>query len=63
MSSPKKNILPRVGSNWPLIRLIRVVLPAPFGPMIAQALPLRHFEGDVFENLNAPEVHRQISRP
>src|SRR5580692_4797959 len=34
-SWPAKRMVPAVGRNWPINWLISVVLPAPFGPMIA----------------------------
>jgi len=39
MSCPLKRILPRVGGNFPVMRLKRVVLPAPFWPMIEVSCP------------------------
>src|SRR6266436_3517744 len=41
MSSPAKRTRPRSGSRLPASWLIRVVLPAPFGPMIAWVSPSR----------------------
>jgi hypothetical protein len=35
MSSPPRRICPALGVNIPVIRLIKVVLPAPFGPINA----------------------------
>jgi hypothetical protein len=35
MSSPPSKICPLSGFNMPVIRLISVVLPAPFGPISA----------------------------
>ena len=40
MSRPSKTMVPEVGGKNPLIRLKKVVLPAPFGPMIARSSPL-----------------------
>ena len=39
MSRPSKAMEPEVGGKNPLIRLKKVVLPAPFGPMIAHNSP------------------------
>src|SRR5213594_3176983 len=41
MSSPAKRTRPRSGSRLPASWLIRVVLPAPFGPMMAWVSPSR----------------------
>src|SRR2546427_11082026 len=41
MSSPAKRTRPRSGSRLPASWLIRVVLPAPVGPMIAWVSPSR----------------------
>src|SRR3984885_8757256 len=38
-SWPAKRMVPAVGRNWPINWLISVVLPAPFGPMIACSSP------------------------
>jgi hypothetical protein len=38
-SRPSKWIVPVVGAKRPLTRLKKVVLPAPFGPMIARNSP------------------------
>ena len=38
-SLPSNFTLPAEGANRPLIRLKNVVLPAPFGPMIARSSP------------------------
>src|SRR5882672_5085183 len=38
-SRPLSVTRPRSGRRWPVIKLKRVVLPAPFGPMIAPMLP------------------------
>ena len=40
MSRPSKVMAPEVGGKNPLIRLKKVVLPAPFGPMMAHNSPL-----------------------
>src|SRR5262249_6601725 len=39
MSCPLNTTLPPSGTTWPVIRLNSVVLPAPFGPMIALIAP------------------------
>ncbi len=41
MSSPSKITLPAVGGKKPLMRLKKVVLPAPFGPITARISPAR----------------------
>ena len=38
-SRPSKTILPALGGKKPLIKLKKVVFPAPFGPMIARNSP------------------------
>src|SRR5512140_1315207 len=40
MSRPSKAMVPELGGMVPLIRLKKVVLPAPLGPMIACTVPL-----------------------
>ena len=40
MSCPPKTILPALGGKKPLIKLKKVVFPAPLGPMIARNSPL-----------------------
>src|SRR5882757_6539190 len=40
MSAPARRMVPVCGSNCPVNWLISVVLPAPFGPMIACSSPL-----------------------
>src|SRR3954470_4467807 len=39
MSRPASETLPECGSKWPVSWLISVVLPAPFGPMMACSSP------------------------
>ena len=39
MSSPAKRMRPKSARNWPLSCAINVVLPAPFGPMMACSSP------------------------
>src|SRR5689334_3573766 len=39
MSRPSTMTLPAVGCRWPVIRLNRVDLPAPFGPITAAISP------------------------
>ena len=39
MSSPSSSTSPASGGNAPLIRLKNVLLPAPFGPIIAESEP------------------------
>src|SRR3954463_14151627 len=41
MSSPAKRMLPESGSSMPVSWLMSVVLPAPFGPMMASVSPSR----------------------
>ena len=40
-------MVPEVGGKNPLIRLKKVVLPAPFGPMIARNSPFAHVQRHV----------------
>src|SRR6186713_2698215 len=40
ISRPPSETLPECGSRWPVSWLISVVLPAPFGPMMACSSPL-----------------------
>src|ERR1700738_580432 len=40
MSRPSNTMVPTVGRKKPLIKLNKVVLPAPLGPMIARSSPL-----------------------
>ena len=47
MSRPSKVMVPEVGGKNPLIRLKKVVLPAPFGPMIAHSSPFATLQRDV----------------
>src|SRR5215467_82797 len=39
MSRPARKMLPEFGARWPVSWLISVVLPAPFGPMMACSSP------------------------
>src|SRR6516162_6886877 len=39
MSRPPRKMLPACGIKWPVSWLISVVLPAPFGPMMACSSP------------------------
>src|SRR3990172_9764558 len=39
MSRPSRSTAPASGRRWPVTRLKRVFLPAPFGPMIAAISP------------------------
>src|SRR6516225_11170084 len=39
MSWPACSVLPECGTRWPVSWLINVVLPAPFGPMMACSSP------------------------
>src|SRR5580704_14189066 len=40
MSRPASDTVPESGARWPVNWLISVVLPAPFGPMMACSSPL-----------------------
>ena len=40
-SRPSNDTLPLSGRRWPVIRLKKVVLPAPLGPMMAWFSPVR----------------------
>ena len=56
ISSPSNRIRPRLGRSTPLIRLNRVVLPAPFGPITLQISPALDGEADVGDRLQAAEA-------
>ena len=56
MSSPSSRIAPAVGSSMPVSRLIRVVLPAPFGPISAWRAPELDPERDVVGRHDAAEA-------
>ena len=63
MFSPPKKTLPAVGVLKPEMILNSVVLPAPFGPMIAVMPRARHVERDVFEGDEAAEPPRDVVEP
>ena len=59
MSSPSTNTWPSLGFTWPVIRLISVLLPAPFGPDHAQHRALLDGEREVGHGLDAAEAAGQ----
>ena len=59
-SCPAKRMVPALGRNWPINWLISVVLPAPFGPMIACNSPLRDIERKIVGGDDAAEAPDQI---
>src|SRR6266568_247491 len=56
MSSPAKRTRPRSGKRLPASWLIRVVLPAPFGPMIAWVSPSRTSRSTLSLASSAPKL-------
>ena len=56
MSCPSNMMVPAVGGKKPLIRLKKVVLPAPFGPMMARSSPFATFKRDVAHGDEAAEA-------
>ena len=59
MSSPLNRMRPEVGRSTPVRQLKKVLLPAPFGPMIARISPRRDFEVDVVERGQTAEADGQ----
>src|SRR3990172_5373588 len=55
MSSPRKWIRPDVGGNNPVIRLKKVVLPAPLGPMTARRSPASRAKSTPSTGLRQPK--------
>ena len=69
MSSPESMTRPASGRIAPEIRLKKVVLPAPFGPMIAVSEPGANFERDIliaatppkdFDSPSTASMHRHL---
>src|SRR3954447_20059043 len=60
MSRPSSNTWPLSGGRWPVIRLNRVDLPAPFGPMTA-AICRASTRNDTSETATKPE--NDLRRP
>src|SRR5439155_1472682 len=56
MSSPAKRTRPRSGKRLPASWLIRVVLPAPFGPMMAWVSPSRISRSTLSLASSAPKL-------
>ena len=56
MSSPLNRIRPEVGRSTPVRQLKKVLLPAPFGPMIARIFAPANFEIDVIESGQSAEA-------
>ena len=59
MSSPLSRMRPEVGRSTPVRQLKKVLLPAPFGPMMARISPRRDFEIDVVERGQAAKADGQ----
>ena len=62
MSSPLKTMRPLVGRSTPVRQLKKVLLPAPFGPMMACVLPRCDLEIDVRQRRKAAETDRKQFR-
>ena len=60
MSSPASFMRPRSGRIAPEIRLKNVVLPAPFGPIIAVSEPAGEVERDILHGGDAAEGFREV---
>src|SRR5262249_32569033 len=56
MSSPSSSTCPAEGLSAPVIRLTRVVLPAPFGPMSARRAPRSKVRSMSRATRNAPKL-------
>ena len=59
MSSPSKMMRPLVGRSTPVRQLKNVLLPAPFGPIMARTSSRAHFEIDVGQRRQAAETDGQ----
>ena len=60
MFSPLNRTRPEVGRMTPVRQLKKVLLPAPFGPMMARISPLRDLEVDAIERGQAAEADGQV---
>ena len=63
MSRPANTMVPASGASRPEIWLISVVLPAPFGPMMACSSPGMHVERQIVGDDEAAEVLAQAFEP
>src|SRR4029077_11809795 len=61
MSSPAKRMLPPLGRNCPINWLISVVLPAPFGPMIACSSPAANSSERLSVAIMPPNLRTRFS--
>ena len=59
MSSPLNRMRPEVGRSTPVRQLKKVLLPAPFGPMMARISPRWIVEIDVVERGQSAEADGQ----
>ena len=59
MSSPLNRMRPEVGRSTPVRQLKNVLLPAPFGPMMARISPRADLEVDVVERGQSAEADGQ----
>ena len=55
MSSPARRIAPEVGRRTPVRQLKNVLLPAPFGPMMARTSPLGTAKSTLFSAVSPPK--------
>ena len=62
MSAPRRQIRPALGGSAPVIRLISVVLPAPFGPISAWRAPCAQPEVDAVGHPQRAEALAQAKR-
>ena len=60
-STPSSRIWPESGCSAPVIRLKKVLLPAPFGPITAVSEPSREIERDVIRRLDAAKRFRELA--
>ena len=63
MSRSLNQIAPAVGSTWPEIMLMKVVLPAPFGPITQRTSPLASVKVEVLVRHQAAEALGQAVGP
>ena len=62
MFSPLNRMRPEVGRSTPVRQLKKVLLPAPFGPMMARISPRANFEIDVVERGQSAESDGETLR-
>ena len=60
MSSPPSRIRPASGRSAPVMRLKKVVLPAPFGPITAVSEPVVEAQADAVHGAHAAERLAQV---